>query len=220
MLIKRIALYSRAAGGKTTQANLLAEEFGHTVIPLAKPLKMIAEELLGRKINKGTDRLFLIDLGKYIKNPKQENIELINFIQPKPIDIVPKFELFQHKFEQAMIKTGLNEFNRDKDIFVNWLINEVDKYDSVIIDDLRFWNEVHGVQKVGFKLVHLHCEFEECIRRLKKRDGKNADTSFYNTRSENEHFWFRPDIRVNATQGVEEVYKELVGKLNKYEEKH
>lgn len=91
----------------------------------------------------------------------------------------------------------------DKNVFVNYLIKKINKYDNLVIDDLRFENELIELKKRNFKIIKLKISKinqlnrynnlygEECIDRLnhiseiEQDNFKNEDIDYTIESNEN-----------------------------------
>lgn len=65
---------------------------------------------------------------------------------------------------------GLAMRSVDKDVWVRYVLRQIDKHDIVIVDDLRFQNEAELLRENGFFLIRI------------ERDKKLREAHGYNTR--------------------------------------
>ena len=67
-------------------------------------------------------------------------------------------ELFdmKHKDRKLLQQIGSKMREIDQDIFVKYLIKKSQKYPYVLVDDVRYPNEIQALQKSGFHLIKLH----------------------------------------------------------------
>lgn len=128
----RIAISGKMFAGKTTAANALVRDLGFTKMALADELKAISSEIaqwFGQLATSyETHKLFA------------------EFLLDKT-----------HPIGRAWLQwLGTNCLRkRLPDIWVEMLLRKIPPSGSIVVDDVRFFNEAEGLQKVGFWLVRI-----------------------------------------------------------------
>lgn len=131
-------------------------------------------------------------------------------------------------YRELMQKIGTDWFRSiDEDIWVNYLIKSVAKYEyyvevivkddkkniltNVVVDDVRFSNEAKKLLDNGWVIIYLDCPDEIRYERLKKRDGFIEENTI-NHSSENDV----PKIKeiegvivIDASKSIEEVFNNV-----------
>ena len=79
-------------------------------------------------------------------------------------------DLFDMKTkDRALLQTiGTKMREIDPDIWVNVLLRKIKTTDNIIIDDVRFENEILILKKAGFKIFYLDIDQEEQVKYLKE----------------------------------------------------
>jgi hypothetical protein len=72
-----------------------------------------------------------------------------------------------HKNRGLYVDVGQRMREIDKNIWVNHLVRDSLNKSYVVVDDLRFKNELFALQKEGWKIVRVNISREEQINRLK-----------------------------------------------------
>lgn len=62
----------------------------------------------------------------------------------------------------------------DSDIWIKYALKDIDNIKNIVIDDLRFPNELEYLKKHGFTIIRINISREEQIKRLKNK-YKNYD---------------------------------------------
>lgn len=77
-------------------------------------------------------------------------------------------ELFDMKYKnRALIQDFAEKMKEiDKDVWVKMLGKEIEDLDNIVIDDLRFDNELNYLRSKGFIIVRINIEKIEQIKRL------------------------------------------------------
>jgi len=78
-------------------------------------------------------------------------------------------ELFDMKQKDHGLLQDLEEKIKelDYDVWVNYLLNQIENEECVIIDDVRYINEYNSLKKNGFIIIKLEISKEEQIKRIK-----------------------------------------------------
>jgi len=74
----------------------------------------------------------------------------------------------EEKNRPLLIDLGTKMREINKDVWLDYVLKTSEKYDNVVIDDLRFKNEFSALKKAGFILVRLEIDQETQIKRLIK----------------------------------------------------
>ena len=82
----------------------------------------------------------------------------------------------RHKNRKLLQEVGSAYRKFNADIWVNILVSRIDEEkEIVIVDDVRFENELEALKLRGFKIVWLETSQRERIRRLKEKYGARSD---------------------------------------------
>ena len=78
------------------------------------------------------------------------------------------------RYRRIMQKIGTDWFrSEDPDVWVRYLLKRVEQETRpVVVDDVRFPNEVITLNRCGWKLVYLDCPYEVRKKRCLQRDGQ------------------------------------------------
>ena len=115
-------------------------------------------------------------------------------------------EIFNEKLKNRKL---IQEFAQkvkeiDNDVWVNYLLNDINIDDNIVIDDLRFPNEYDALKKNGFIIIKLLISKEFQEQRIKITYPENFDT----------HLNRLNDISESFTNNLEEDYLFIVTKEN------
>jgi len=131
---KLIGLYSpRPRSGKSTVANLLSNEYGYEIAPLAGPLKKMIYEFLSNT------QLSFLEIRDYMTDKKEDWLPG-NWDRP----LTPRY----------LMQTLGTEWGREclgENIWINLWMNSL-KFDEnlrVVADDVRFVNEAQTIRDKG-----------------------------------------------------------------------
>lgn len=169
-----IVVSGYAGSGKDTLAANITKHLGHKKISLADPLKDLTRRCLGREINKGTDRQFLIDLGQYMRGLDQK--------------------VFNDKYGFTYSHTITRYLEENKDLYSYFwttefwtqiILKEVSNGGKWVIPDMRFKAERQTLDKLKPVFVALDVPRRLCEDRLKVRDG-SFNPSMWESNSEKE----------------------------------
>lgn len=129
-MVNIIALWSPAPGcGKSTVAGILAEQ-GYQIVPFAEPMKRMIVVLLLRAGYSMDEAL------QYVRVAKHE----------------PLKRLAGEPTARHLLQTLGTEWGRDcidTNFWTGLWTNQVQQREKVVVDDMRFVNEVAAVRKLG-----------------------------------------------------------------------
>jgi dephospho-CoA kinase len=184
--ISGYALSGKIGAGKTTICQMIIDYHGANkaaVASFAKPLKVLAVEILGRSIEKARDRKLLqaIGMGMRSSELREEGIPaLISYlIQNHPTYIETSTMSIPEKGQ--LINSVLGYCDKHiwgyKDHWADQLPNTVKQMKAqgiqhVVIEDMRFINEHKVAKNLGLKSVRVECDEDIRLARLIARDGK------------------------------------------------
>ena len=80
------------------------------------------------------------------------------------------YELFNMEEKDRKLLQTIADYMKyiDKDVWVNYIIKQIQHKDNIIIDDLRFKNEVDSLKKLGFIIIGLH--IDESTQQIRLRE--------------------------------------------------
>lgn len=175
----RIAFSGKMASGKSTTAKHLMDEYGYVKTCMAAVMKEIEQiqatqhpemwhtelrpwlELIVPKTNmmSGSVRS---EVGQWI-------VRLMRKIPSTPGEK-------NRDFLQAL-GNGLREFHHE-DVWVNTVITSMGNMDNVVIDDIRYPNEIERLREEGFIIVRLNVSEEVQKARYKEEYGSIEGIDF------------------------------------------
>jgi len=200
----RVSFFGSVLSGKTTHADILVDKYGFTKLSFATEIKEVGKIMLGREINKMTDRFFLIQLGDVMRG-KGSTPDLHLWVC-KNTKMKCYFEDNQQNFTQlfwyAMEKRNLQNIPLTDDFFVKWMETQIETNRDIVVDDLRFTKEYDMLNTNGFKFIYLTCPKSVIHRRAIQRDG-GFDISVYNEPSENIHKNFDYNYGINTDYNLD-----------------
>ena len=71
------------------------------------------------------------------------------------------------KDRELLINIGKKMREIDSDIWIKYLLKESEKYENVVVDDLRFPNEYKYLKEHGFTIIRLNISREQQLERIK-----------------------------------------------------
>ena len=92
----------------------------------------------------------------FLANYLVENYNFKKYSFADPLKKIAK-EYYNMKNKDRILLQDLAEKMKeiDKNVFVNYLVNKIDKEENVVIDDLRFENELLELKKNNFTIIKL-----------------------------------------------------------------
>lgn len=104
--------------------------------------------------------------GKITNKYKIKSIALAD-----PIYEIAK-DLFQMKNKDRELLINIGETLRkiDENVFINYALRKLEKYEAILITDVRTMREFKALAKERFKFILIQCEPEERYRRIELRD--------------------------------------------------
>jgi len=122
-------------------------------------------------------------IANYINNKFNHNIHITSFASKLKILATELFGMKQ-KDRKLLINLGQKMRDIDKNVWINYTINESKNYKNVIIDDVRYPNELYRLKDEGFLLIKLIISKELQLKRLKQTYPENWK-SHYNHINDN-----------------------------------
>lgn len=211
-----IAFHGPMGSGKTTATNYLKNEYGFESFAYADPLK----ELMS--IVQCSTRESLFD------NLKPWIASAI-FSHAIPFDSDWR-TLRGAVWGASLAFVGLNPFPKREflqylgtevcrrlhsSFWVDWLVNRIDGKELVVVDDIRFLNELEALSSRGFQCIKLKVDPKEQFDRLKSRDGSDFDPATLLHSSERElddgyfHQVWEPDSVENLYLRIDQLVATL-----------
>jgi dephospho-CoA kinase len=143
-------------------------------------------------------------LAKYLKE-KNDTFHITSFAA-KLKEIARDLFNMQQKDRQLLIQIGQKMREIDPDVWIKSTIREANKYQNVIIDDIRYQNELLTLKKEKWILIKLKISKELQLQRLKQTYPETWEShlKYINDNSESQlddldetHFDFVIDIDKN-----------------------
>lgn len=80
------------------------------------------------------------------------------------------YELFNMEKKDRKLLQTIADYMKyiDKDVWVNYIIKQIQYKDNIIIDDLRFKNEADSLKKLGFIIIGL--DIDESTQQMRLRE--------------------------------------------------
>ena len=136
----RVAFIGKMMSGKTTSADYLVRNYGFTRLAFADPVKSIAAQML---------------------NTLSMNIHQWEFATHP--DNMWDYERIQREKGNPAVRKLLQlvgtELGRElvgyPNVWVDMLIQQIDEYEHVVVDDCRFPNEAEALEDNNFKLIRV-----------------------------------------------------------------
>ena len=92
----------------------------------------------------------------------------------------------------------------DNDVWVKYITNKIGHDDNIIIDDLRFYNELKYLRNNGFTIIRLLISEDKRIERLKTKYRDNYEkhlAGFYHN-SEKDILSLTVDLEINSDESA------------------
>jgi dephospho-CoA kinase len=131
---------------------------------------------------------------------KKYNLELYSFAEKIKKISTDLFKV-QHK-DRILIQTIADKMKEiDPDIWIKYLLTEINDKENIIIDDLRFENEVKYLKEHGFVIIRLNVPDNIRIERIKSTYPNNyiEHIEGMNHNSENDIANLEVDLDLNFT---------------------
>lgn len=163
----RIAFAGPRASGKSTLARHLASVYECERLALARPIKQIIAEAP----RDGYERhLYLWDWARVLF-PGSSDALRARFVTGCNA-------LFKSERDPGRLAQQIGALGRelDRDIWLRYLVDRLPDGDCTV-DDVRYANEVEGLQREGFVLVRLHAPAEALAERVARRGTDLRDPS-------------------------------------------
>lgn len=116
----------------------------------------------------GSGKTYLKDFLKNEFPQKFYTLSFSEYIYKIAIDL---FQM-QEKDRGLLIKIGKALTNIDKDVFINYTMNQVKEHEHIIIDDARLPNEFIALKENGFLIIQLNISETLQIQRLRQKYGE------------------------------------------------
>ena len=126
-------------------------------------------------------------------------------------------ELFSMRNKDRQLLQDIGSKMREirSSVWIDYVIGAIIKkgYTHVVIDDVRFEDEIQALKRCGFHLVYLDIDEEERIQRLQKRDTNFTFKTYYDhSKHESEQvdrYSAYADIKINvgACSTTEEIIR-------------
>ena len=102
----------------------------------------------------------------YIANYLVDKYNFTKYSFADPLKkIATKYYNMKNKDRKLLQDLAIKMKDIDHNIFVNYLLNNYNKYDNVVIDDVRFKNELIELKKHNFTIIKLNVNKELQINR-------------------------------------------------------
>ena len=200
-----IAIAGSAGSGKDTLADLLVERDGYRKASFAAALKVVVRNILGREINKATDRELLVDTGEYFKGIG------IHEYPEKYKHLQPGLQIGRFLAD----KTHLYPYFYTQEFWARLLADSINDDSKWVVADMRFESELNSIKAIGGATLALYVPRRIREERLKARDG-GFKPGIWEARSETE--WRRLNydhgIYADSTKTPDDIYQEVKKWLN------
>ncbi len=198
--LKNLSIISGIGGGKTTISSHLVKKLGYTKFSVADEVKMIAKMILGRDLDKGTDRTLLQQIGQYLKVPAGK-------LTKEMWEKIDDWILDDGDFAEYYIDNAEEIFNPN--FYINKLFEKEEfkslfKDGNTVIDDMRFINEADKFRNKGrneydftsSRIIKIDVPEEIRIKRILARD-KTFNPEWLKDSSEAEWDLIQPDAVIS-----------------------
>jgi gluconate kinase len=203
-----IAITGPAGSGKDTLAENIVKNLGYVQSSFAGPLKEFCEKVLGRPLDKGTERDLLIYVGEYLKGHKAPFPEILKNNNQILLELSIQIAL--------LVETQKNYYKNkpfQDSFWAEIWAQETEAGIDTVISDIRFPAEfkyLRNQQNDEVVFVELVSSRENCEKRLLQRDGKIPE-GLWESRAENAWKSERKDlfIDVDICKTPDKVFFEL-----------
>ncbi|MEB3330681.1 MAG: AAA family ATPase [Candidatus Sericytochromatia bacterium] len=213
-----IGIAGPMGAGKTTVANALVAAHRYRRLSLADPLRYLTTLLLGRPIDKKTDRGVLQRVGGAARSPAWRGLDT-----PLEAARAERVEaLATHLFPgappdrvQALHEALYGEgyaygWGQPEYWLGRWRRDHLRSPGPVVVDDLRFPIEGERLRRLGFFVVYLEVPLEERQRRILERDGR-WDPAWSSDPTEAMVADIPHDLKLDGTATPEALCEHIVG---------
>ena len=200
-----IAIAGSAGSGKDTLADLFVERDGYQKASFAGALKDLVRQILGREIDKATDRELLVDTGEYLKGGlRYDYVEKYKHLNPN-----------RHIGGFLYDYTHLLPYFYTQEFWARLLADKINDGNKWIISDMRFRSELNSIKSVDGVTLALVVPRPVREARLIARDG-SFKPGIWEARSETEWKKLKYDgvIFAGATKAPDTIYQEVKKWLN------
>jgi dephospho-CoA kinase len=199
---KKIAISGKMASGKTTAANILRDKYGYKVCSVAAPIKEIASIATDEK-----------KVAEVIMRLCNWNVARAQKCKEAFKNMYPKYEGHDLTFKDNKTRSFLQELGRtfreiDPDVWIRDLIQRSRSENLVVIDDLRYRNELRLLKEAGFITIRLNITEDIQKERLKNLYG-HVDNDKINDSSETDLDNSEFDYVINNTEDIQTLIKQL-----------
>jgi hypothetical protein len=192
-----IAICGHAGSGKDSLAASLIP-YGYENIKFSQPVKDFVTELLGREIDKKTDRNLIIDVSWYMKGHKVA-------------DLMKKYE---HLDLYRKANDWVNRLETPKNLFFTdffWAdltLRQLKEGGKYVFTDIRLPSERDRVMVMGGVFVRVNVPRPICEERLNQRDG-GFSAQIWETAFEKSFLEWDYHFELDGTKTPQEVQQDL-----------
>lgn len=202
-MARRIAISGKMTSGKTTLSTILVEKYHYTKMAFADPLKQIAKTLTTDPENLEA-LVYRVCLNNPVKTEQCLNILLD--------DIYPKYKSHSIETKDNITRALFQELGQklkaiDSNLWVNYLVANLPD-DKIVVDDLRFRQELNALETEGFLTIRLEITPEAQRERIEKLYG-TVDENKLTDISEVDLDHAKFDYVIDATQSLQQIEEEL-----------
>jgi len=202
----KVAIIGKMCAGKTTCSNYLIEKYGFTRISLAGPVYQVVTNL----DKYDSKDLYYRYLHPYIKpalSPEEQEkfIRAIKYVR----DNIPEEKPKPRRRLQWFGTEGGRKTIRES-IWIDILLEKIHRNGNknVVVDDVRFKNELAALKANGFLTIKLEVDRETQIKRIEKLYG-HFNEEILKHGSEIEIDSLKGHIHLDATVPLEEMLSNL-----------
>jgi ATP-dependent exoDNAse (exonuclease V) beta subunit len=205
--MNRIAFSGKMCSGKTTIAKMFE---GYERKSLAEPFKHIANLIRQMTPENIMDKV--IEIHKYVEEyipvHPEAFMRILNEIILKDI-ISPDFDLKDDVGRKFLQDVG-NEMRKRfyEDIWVDTLLNQLKPNGKYVVDDVRYPNEVKGLEQAGFIVIRFYVSPNKQYKRIKRLYGEiSKERIRHESETALDNYPFK--YIVNANGSIEEQFAEV-----------